>query len=143
MVYWIGLLFTLVIGFLIFRVIVRRDYEQNGKLGALAVASASDVVSSSPSSSPAPSELRLRPVTDFESLLPARSRAISDKFFQLRLLAVASLARSRRRPVESRSFLSESSATEKVSSTTSLSTCTSLFFDDTGVLRTLLLWKAM
>ncbi len=36
MIYWIGIIFTLLVAFLIFRVIVRRDYLQRGSLSFLA-----------------------------------------------------------------------------------------------------------
>jgi protein-S-isoprenylcysteine O-methyltransferase Ste14 len=39
MAYWIGWIATFIIGFVIFRVIVRRDYLRHGKLGSLAVIS--------------------------------------------------------------------------------------------------------
>jgi len=37
MLYWIGIVITLLVAFLTFRVVVRRDYLQKGKLGTLAV----------------------------------------------------------------------------------------------------------
>ena len=37
MIYWIGVVITLLVAFLVFRIFVRRDYLQKGKLGPLAV----------------------------------------------------------------------------------------------------------